>query len=95
MDPVTRCADSTSGTTQMNFGIAAARPMPVRRGVIAGIRWIRAHRSSSFAGPSLHVHQEQLHLSYDGFNHAAVHKPVRRCPAPAGYPVSPAWGWFP
>src|SRR5476649_2041044 len=53
MDPVTGCADSASGTTQMSVGIAVVRSMPVRRGVIAVFPINPGHRSSLLCSPSL------------------------------------------
>lgn len=37
----------------MSIGIAAARPMPVRRGIIAVFPMNPGHRTSLFASPSL------------------------------------------
>jgi len=70
MDPVTGCADSASGTTQMGVGIAAA----FNAGE-AG-RYFRfplnpGHRSSClqtlFTGWSLCARQARFHFVYDGF----------------------------
>jgi hypothetical protein len=63
----------------MGVGIAAARPMPVRRGVIAVFPMNPGHRSSClqtlFTGWGLRARQARFHFDYDGFGNTAFRTP--------------------